>query len=180
MINSKSIGDRAEAKIFSACVERGWTVSLPFGDNARYDMVVDAPNRGLMRVQVKSASCNTRNDRGITASLTSNSLGAKDHGKHHPYSVDEVDVFALYFPGCKEWQEDERILFLERDKPLIVKKGLFQQTVNLVLPSWTGKQKKGIHHAKEFTLAAWHLALEELSPLNKKAKGWRNVQDKAA
>jgi len=175
MTNTKSIGDRAEAKVLSACIERDWTVSVPFGDNARYDLIVDTSDRGLLRVQVKTASRSPETERAITAALTSNSWGAKDKSKKHPYSVEEIDAFALYFPGCMEWNESERVMFLEAGKPLQVKDGFFQQTISLVLPSFTGRETKSTEYAKKFTLAAWPEVLDHLMPLNQKVARLKRV-----
>ena len=53
-MNSKSVGNIAESKFILECAKRNITVALPFGDNARYDAVIDLPDLGLKRVQVKT------------------------------------------------------------------------------------------------------------------------------
>ena len=57
--NSKSIGDLAELKVITDLTERGFDVSIPFGDNCKYDLIVDI-NGSLKKVQVKARS--TRNN----------------------------------------------------------------------------------------------------------------------
>jgi PD-(D/E)XK nuclease superfamily protein len=51
--NPKAIGETTEAVILAHLIQRGDGVSLPFGNNQRYDMIVD---RGgvLMKAQCKT------------------------------------------------------------------------------------------------------------------------------
>jgi len=58
--NPKWIGEQGECAFLDAAMSRGFLVSKPFGDSARYDFIVDptGPDGGrgpLWRVQVKSA-----------------------------------------------------------------------------------------------------------------------------
>lgn len=55
MQNSKSKGDISEAKCLTRFLEKGWRVYLPFGDNARCDMIVERSEGILEKVQVKTA-----------------------------------------------------------------------------------------------------------------------------
>ena len=48
--NTKSVGDETEVAILHELVEAGWSVSIPFGDNDKYDLVVDDGDE-LYRVQ---------------------------------------------------------------------------------------------------------------------------------
>ncbi len=50
----KARGELAEARFLAKAMELGFTVSKPFGDNARYDFILDCDGR-ISRVQVKSA-----------------------------------------------------------------------------------------------------------------------------
>ena len=54
MKSMKRIGNIGEAKAISWLVEHGISVSIPFGDNERYDLVIDN-NGSLERVQVKTS-----------------------------------------------------------------------------------------------------------------------------
>jgi PD-(D/E)XK endonuclease len=51
--NTKSIGDLSEAVVIAALVRRGYLVSIPFGENHRYDIIADDGER-LLRIQVKT------------------------------------------------------------------------------------------------------------------------------
>ena len=50
--NTKEIGNRAEIVIISEFIKSGIAVSIPFGNNEAYDLVIDASS-GFKSVQVK-------------------------------------------------------------------------------------------------------------------------------
>lgn len=47
-VNTKAIGEISEAVILAEFLRAGFPVLFPFGDNQRYDMVVEA-NGGFLR-----------------------------------------------------------------------------------------------------------------------------------
>jgi PD-(D/E)XK endonuclease len=51
--NTKAIGDLSEAMVIAAFVRHGYLVSIPFGENHRYDLIADDGNQ-LLRIQVKT------------------------------------------------------------------------------------------------------------------------------
>lgn len=53
-MNSKSIGEKSEAMALSRFLQLGWIVLSPFGDNQRYDFVIDR-GLGFEKIQVKTA-----------------------------------------------------------------------------------------------------------------------------
>ncbi|MFE6362946.1 group I intron-associated PD-(D/E)XK endonuclease [Streptomyces sp. NPDC057806] len=53
-LSPKARGELTEAIVLAKLIEYAYSVSLPFGDNRRYDMIVDDGSR-LHRVQVKTA-----------------------------------------------------------------------------------------------------------------------------
>lgn len=54
MSNSKDVGDETEATIISAAIGAGYSVAIPFGDNDKYDLVLDDGDE-LLRIQCKTA-----------------------------------------------------------------------------------------------------------------------------
>ena len=48
------LGNKSESIVLSAYLDAGFTVSIPFGTGASYDLVVDAGSR-LYKIQVKTA-----------------------------------------------------------------------------------------------------------------------------
>lgn len=57
--NTKSKGDEAELQVLLFLKRNGYAVSLPFGENAPYDLVAESPKGSLHRLQVRW--CNWKN-----------------------------------------------------------------------------------------------------------------------
>jgi len=53
MRNTKLIGDVTETKVLSALVEKGWAMSVPWGENCKYDLVGDDGDK-IHRIQCKT------------------------------------------------------------------------------------------------------------------------------
>lgn len=51
-MNTKQIGNIAEIAFIYECVKRNNIVSIPYGDNARYDFIIEHNNK-LIKIQVK-------------------------------------------------------------------------------------------------------------------------------
>lgn len=94
-MNPKAVGERSEAIILSHLINKGWAVSLPFGNNQRYDMLVD--NRStILRAQCKTG----RNDKnGCIEFATSSKNGFT--GIRTSYK-DQVDMFLVYSEMTKK------------------------------------------------------------------------------
>lgn len=98
-MESKSKGELTEMLFMVAATKQGFIVSKPFGDNQRYDFIIDG-GEGLHRVQVKATYIKdqhaTRGDRyRINASF-----GAS-HKKS--YSNKEIDILAVYIAPEEVW-----------------------------------------------------------------------------
>lgn len=75
MANTKSVGEISEAVVMTEFLKAGFPVLLPFGENARYDMVVGADGR-FLRVQCKTASpCGWQGDRSCLRSRITGTSG---------------------------------------------------------------------------------------------------------
>ena len=79
-----------EAVILALLIQRGDTVSLPFGNNQRYDMIVDRGG-GLIRAQCKTG----RLRNGVVVFSTSSCNGFT--GEHRDYKG-QADVFLVWCP----------------------------------------------------------------------------------
>ena len=91
--NSKATGDATESMAIHELVCRGYLVSVPFGDNSKYDLVVDDEGT-LYRVQCKTAWRTTRN----TIRFNTHSQTTRD-GQYHESTYDgEIDAFVVRFP----------------------------------------------------------------------------------
>lgn len=86
------VGQRTEATILGELVRRGFRVLTPFGENHRYDLVLDLDGR-FVRVQCKSG----RLRRGVvnfsTQSVRSNSRQRSTRGY-----AGEAELFLVYCP----------------------------------------------------------------------------------
>jgi len=90
--NTKSIGELGVARTLTRLLESGYAVSLPFGDNLRYDLVVDDAQR-LLRVQCKTGRLDDKGSIAFPVCSCANhrGLGRRDyHGN--------VDAFGVYCP----------------------------------------------------------------------------------
>lgn len=93
--NSKSIGEKSEGMVLSRFLQMGWVVLMPFGDNQRYDFVIDK-GFGFEKIQVKTGRLK---DGCIKFPACSSSVHRKN-GVRKNY-IGEVDFFAVYCPETK-------------------------------------------------------------------------------
>lgn len=90
MRDTKKIGDVSEAKILAALLAKGFVVLTPFGDNQRYDLVIERDGV-FQRVQCKTGRI--RNGAVIThlTSVSSNGQNVRTYSG-------QVEYFAVYCP----------------------------------------------------------------------------------
>jgi hypothetical protein len=92
--NTKDVGDRTEAKVVHELIAAGYSVSIPFGDNDKYDIIVDVVG-SLFRVQCKTA---WQNKPG-TIRFNTHSQTTRD-GEYFEENYEEaVDAFLVHYPG---------------------------------------------------------------------------------
>jgi len=130
--NTKTIGERSEAQIIAMFLRQGKVVLQPFGDNQRYDLVLDE-NGIFKRVQVKTGKLKN----GVILFYTSSSI-VRSKMKKRSY-VGEVEFFAVYCP-----QNDKCYLIpIEATKTSVC---------SLRLNAPKNKQIKGILWAKDYEM----------------------------
>lgn len=94
MANSKDQGDETEAAIIQRLIASGYSVSIPFGDNDKYDLIVDSGQQ-LHKIQCKTAWENKEN----TIRFNTHSQTTQD-GEYHENTYDgEIDSFVVRYPG---------------------------------------------------------------------------------
>jgi hypothetical protein len=91
----KDIGDQSTLAIILALTEAGYHVLLPFGENTRYDLAIEAGG-SLQRVQCKTGRLSKGAVVFRTASSYYNHPHPKMPAKHYR---GQVDIFAVY---CRE------------------------------------------------------------------------------
>jgi hypothetical protein len=90
--NSKHIGEVAQAVILAELIKRGMLVLTPFGDNQRYDLVIESAS-GFQRVQCKTG----RLKNGAVEFAVASSRYHRG-GQRRPYAG-QVELFAVYCPS---------------------------------------------------------------------------------
>lgn len=115
-MNTKDIGNICEAMAIAKLIEKGFAVLMPFGDNQRYDLVLETA--GLFyTVQVKSG--NFKNGVIVFRSCSSyahRGKGSKDY-------KGEIDFFAVYVRCSEELylvpveEVGSTIVYLRVEKP---------------------------------------------------------------
>lgn len=91
----KERGEWVELQFMAAAASRGYHVLKLWGDSMAYDIGIDHGGGHFLRVQVKSSS--VRNGTGYFCQFRRNALAK------HPYTVDEVDLFAAYVIPVNVW-----------------------------------------------------------------------------
>lgn len=97
--NHKEMGERSEAIIIGRLVYSGYTVLKPFGENQRYDLVIEDADRKFWRVQCKTAWI-SKDQSKIIFSACSNHYAytwQKNTMTRRHYRGD-ADFFAVYSP----------------------------------------------------------------------------------
>jgi hypothetical protein len=90
----KAIGDRTALAVMLALRKIGYEIAVPFGENTRYDLVIDDGMR-LQRVQCKTG----RLRRGAIDFMTSSSYAHHVSPKQPRDYRGQIDAFAVYCPA---------------------------------------------------------------------------------
>lgn len=118
MLTSKQKGNLTELKCLTRFVELGYAVSLPYGENSRYDLIVDY-NGKLLKIQVKTSKLVQGTEENpeciefATCSIRYNSEGSK----RIYYTKEEIDYFAtvwenvVYLVPVEECSSSKKIRF---------------------------------------------------------------------
>lgn len=133
-MNSKCKGNIGEAMILAEFTKRNIQVAIPFGDNARYDLIADF-NGKLNKIQVKYSSQLSENNSFIChlASSTNHTTN-----KHEDKYIGQVDYIAVYIAP---WNESVLIPISDCD----------QNTISLRKEIGQNNQQKGIHLLSDYS-----------------------------
>lgn len=94
----KQQGDTTELRFMLLNQELGYTISKPFGDNAKYDLIVDTGIE-LQRIQVKS----TRRKETSSGMDCYNCLVCSGADSKQQYSTKDIDYVAIYVIPENAW-----------------------------------------------------------------------------
>lgn len=88
--NTKTVGELTEANVLATLIREGYSVSIPFGENTRYDYIIDDG------VVMKRIQCKTGRYRNGTVRFDTNSQ-YRVKGKLQRFNyADTIDAFAVY------------------------------------------------------------------------------------
>ena len=119
-MNSKDKGNIGESLALAEFTKRNIQVSIPFGDNARYDLIAEF-NGKLNKIQVKYC-----NQKIVNGSIPCPCASSKNHTTNKTRDIykDEIDYFVFYLA---EWQEiiivpievigDKKSIYFRKEKP---------------------------------------------------------------
>ena len=142
-LTSKQKGNLTELQCLSAFVEYGCGVSIPYGDNSKYDFIADIDGQ-LFKIQVKTSSLKDEN--AIKFSCRTTHVNCKGI-KNERYSSNEVDFFATY------WENQCYLI--------PVSECSVEKTLRFAPPK--SGQLKGITFAKDYELAKQLEKVKEVS-----------------
>src|SRR5579859_4200387 len=100
--NHKAIGERSQAHITARLLDVGYGVLLPFGDNGRYDLVIENADGQFYRIQCKTGWLENDGDyiEFATASTYYHTKAGRTGYGRKDYRG-QVDYFAVYCPDTK-------------------------------------------------------------------------------
>ncbi|WP_336000894.1 group I intron-associated PD-(D/E)XK endonuclease [Halorientalis halophila] len=90
---TKNRGDESEARIVHELLAAGYSVSIPFGDNDKYDLIVDDGER-MHRVQCKTAWANKQN----TIRFNTHSQTTEDGQYSEQTYQGRIEAFVVRYP----------------------------------------------------------------------------------
>lgn len=98
-MNSKDKGNIGEALALAEFIKYGIAVSIPYGDNARYDLVADF-NGKLNKIQVKYCNQKISENNSIVCPCASSINHTTN--KHYTTYKNDIDYFVFYLA---EWDK---------------------------------------------------------------------------
>lgn len=97
MLETKQKGIVTELECITAFNQLGYHVSIPYGENSRYDFIADIDGV-LIRVQAKTSSPIDDDCHAIQFSCRSSRINSKGTVNTR-YTKDEIDYFCTYYNG---------------------------------------------------------------------------------
>lgn len=99
-IQHKHKGIIAEQAVSLEAIQRGWTVSIPIGNNAPYDLIIDTGSK-LLKIQVKSAWYDSSKN-NYMANTRMSKTNRKIYKQVH-YCEGDFDFAIIYVPDTKDF-----------------------------------------------------------------------------
>ena len=94
-LSSKEKGNLTELQCITEFIKNGITVSIPYGNNARYDFIADMDGQ-LFKIQVKTPRKSESDDNKFMIECETSHVVSKKT-VHKKYTSNEVDFFATFY-----------------------------------------------------------------------------------
>lgn len=143
VLTSKQKGNLTELQCLTAFMAEGCGISIPYGDNSKYDFIADIAGK-LYKIQVKTSS--QKDENAICFSCRSTHVNCSGV-KNERYSENDVDFFATY------WNNQCYLVPISECS--------VTKTLRFAPPK--SGQLKGISFAKDYELANQLSRLEEVA-----------------
>lgn len=95
MLATKQKGIVSELQCITYFYQLGYQVSIPYGENSRYDFIVDVDGH-LLKMQCKTSSL--KDEGAIKFSCRSTRVNATENISRR-YTKDEIDYFCTFYEG---------------------------------------------------------------------------------
>ncbi len=135
--NHKAIGELSEAIIIAKLLEVGYGVLMPFGDNLRYDLVIEDSDEQLWRVQCKTGWMDK--GKSVIKFATASSYNHTMKNKKWKDYKGQCEYFAVYCP-------ENRGTYLVPVNHVGVTQAVLRMTPTI------NKQEKSIRWAKDYEI----------------------------
>lgn len=133
-MNTKAVGEKSEGQVIAALLKAERVILIPFGDNQRYDLVIDN-NGKFIRVQCKTG----RLKNGVIVVRTHSKTWKNGRRTGTRGYKGEADLFGVYCP------ETDKVYLIPVDEV-----GISQLHLRIETPR--NHQVEGILWAKSFEL----------------------------
>lgn len=95
MLSTKAKGAQTELECITYLHGLGYDISIPWGDNARYDFVLDV-NHKLYKIQCKTSSLQ---EEGVYKFKCNSTYVNAQGNRTENYTAEEVDFFCTFIEG---------------------------------------------------------------------------------
>lgn len=89
---TKSVGNFIELQCIAKFISMGYDCSIPYGDAAKYDFIVDLKDKGFKRIQCKSSVRAIKSDGSLDDAIHMNLRNSQG-----TYTEKDIDYFATYY-----------------------------------------------------------------------------------
>lgn len=96
MLDTKALGAQTELQCLTYLHGLGYDISIPWGDNARYDFVLDV-NHKLYKIQCKTSH---KEEEGVYRFNCRSTYVNSQGNRSASYAAEDVDFFCTFIEGC--------------------------------------------------------------------------------